>query len=188
MIFTGKTAIAWGGAAVCLLLVAWLYLRLAEVPPPTNSESNDIEFVVDGALRRTWTVAELMAGRFDWESPKEQVYPVVPVSFVVYEESGLPRASVASVKLISHKGELEFAGENLALVDELLLKLDIARSGTWALVSRSRDAERRLAALLGTTRFKKVIRIEVSLRRDPRAFRPADPEWTLALGRVSHEH
>ncbi len=166
------------GFLVCVALI------LACGPAPdaskpgerANDESNDIRIVVDGSLKKTWSVSELMRGRFDWESPKKKISPAVPVSFVLFsEEGGLAKDAIRGVSIAGRKGRLDLAGDSLPLLEKLLLRLDLKRGGAWQLVGRDLDAERRIASLTGKRHLERIDRIEISMGDDMAAALSAVP-------------
>ncbi|MFQ5458909.1 MAG: hypothetical protein ACE5FC_10740, partial [Myxococcota bacterium] len=136
-------------------------------PEQANDESNEIQLIVDGTLKKTWSVSELMRGRFDWESPNRKVSPAVPVSYVLFsEKGGLEEGSVSGITIAGHKGRVDLSGDTLPLLDNLLLRLDLKRGGAWQLVGRDLDADRRLETLAGDRHLERIQRIEVLLGPD----------------------
>jgi len=137
--------------------------QLSEAPKESRQE-NSIQLVVDGVPRKTWTVGELMAAKFDWVSPKKKVSPAVPLTLILHDpSSGVPAGSVASVRVRSGKsGSLEFKGPALSRLNDLILKVDVDKGGQWKLVPKDRNAEETLKRILGQRAVvARVFRIEV---------------------------
>ena len=117
--------------------------QLSEARKESRRKENNIQLVVDGIPRKTWTVGELMAAKFDWESPKKKVSPAVPLTLILYDpSSGVPEGSVVSVRVGGWKGGgVQFIGPALSHLNELLLKVDVDKGGAWKLVCRDRKCD-----------------------------------------------
>jgi hypothetical protein len=167
--FRGKRARRWSAWAFVLPLIVFAAAaRAASADTPDSDESgksdrsNDISVLVDGQLRHTWSVGELMKGRFDWKTSNRRFHPAVPLVFVIdAPESGVARAAIREVRIHGKDAELTLRGADLALLDALLFKLNIGRSGTWDLAARDETSERRVHALLGEIRLRRLDRIEI---------------------------
>jgi len=133
-------------------------------PHADHEETNSIEVVVDGKARKTWTVGELMRGRFDWLSPNGTFFPAVPVTFaLVSPPLEIDLESIAAIRFRSQKTAVELAEGDLDLLQDLLFKVDLERGGTWQLVGRDEMAEERLIDITGIDRLRRVLVIEVEL-------------------------
>jgi len=145
---------------------AWPQLSEAR-KEKSRREDNSIQLVVDGVPRKTWTVGELMAVKFDFVSPKGKVSPSVPLTRVLHDPlSGVPAESVASVRVVSGKNgapsSFVFKGPALSHLNDLILKVDVDKGGQWKLVCRDRKAEGTFNRILGRrVVLNRVSRIEV---------------------------
>lgn len=124
----------------------WPQLSEARKDKEKGREDNSIHLVVDGVPRKTWTVGELMAAKFDWVSPKKKVSPAVPLTLILHDPlSGVPAESVASVRIVTGKNgapnDFVFKGPALSLLNDLILKVDVDKGGQWKLVGRDRKAQ-----------------------------------------------
>jgi len=127
-------------------------------------KENSIQLVVDGVPRKTWTVGELMAAKFDWVSPKGKVSPAVPLTLILHDPaSGVAAESLAAVRVVTGKGHgVDLKGPALAHLNDLLLKVDVDKGGQWKLVSRDLKAEAIFGRILGKrVALAPVSRIEV---------------------------
>lgn len=136
------------------------------------SAANSIEIVVNGALKKTWTVDELMRGRFDWLSSKGKFSPAVPLTYALAsKEIGVAENSITELRVLSKKDQLRFTGESLALIKDLILVVDIDKAGNWKLALRTKEAEERLKSLFNAQRIslEGVRRLEVVTAQAPGA-------------------
>jgi hypothetical protein len=141
---------------------AWPQLSEAR-KEKSRREDNSIQLVVDGVPRKTWTVGELMAAKFDWASPKGKVSPAVPLTLILHDpSSGVPAGSVASVRVVSGKNgapsAYDFKGPALSHLNDLILKVDVDKGGQWKLVCRDQESEDTFRRILG----KRVVLARVS--------------------------
>jgi hypothetical protein len=135
-------------------------------------QSNSIQVLVNGVLKKTWTVDELMGGRFDWLSPKGKFSPAVPLTYALAaKEIAVAENSIIELRVLGKKDKLRFTGESLALVKDLILVVDIDKGGNWKLASRTKEAEKSLNSLLKAERIslEGVRRIEVVTAPAPAA-------------------
>lgn len=130
---------------------------------PGGGETNEIEIVVDGTTSDVWSIQELMKMRFDWVSPKDQIYPAVRVSDLLSRAGVDPTSEpLAEIRLIGGQDEIVLQGDKTALANRLLLKLDLNRGGTWQLVGEDAETEGLIPQIQPPNHVRRMVRIEAS--------------------------
>jgi len=145
----------------------WPQLSEARKDKEKGREDNSIHLIVDGVPRKTWTVGELMAHKFDFVSRKGRVSPAVPLTLILHDPlSGVPAESVVSVRVVTGKNgapnDFVFKGPALSHLNDVVLKVDVDKGGQWKAWGKDQKAQATLDRIFGR-RFvlNRVSRIEV---------------------------
>jgi len=160
---------SWKSQLVSSLLLGGLLLTAVALQAEgARGDSNEIELRIDGKLSRNWTVTELMKGRFDWESPKGQIYPAVPLSYLLGSgDEAIDRKEIRMLRVVGRNQKFEIDAAHLPPLEDLLLRLDVARGGSWQLTARTEAARAMLEALGQERRIRRVWRLEITTRAEP---------------------
>lgn len=151
-----------------LYVVALVAVLAAGCPGATVEDEapNAVEIVVDGGPPQVWSIQELMDLRFDWVSPKQQIYPAVRIADLL-DRSGLEeRDRVSRIRFSGGQDEVVLRGDRVELADRLLLKLDLNRGGVWQLVAEDAATEELVTELQPPRHVRRLTRIEI-LRASP---------------------
>ena len=90
--------------------------------------------------------------------------PAIPLSKILFKDTGLSADQVQMVFLIGIKKIVVLRGNDLAYLDRLVLKSGLDKAGQphpWALAPKDDEAYRAVAAHMGSPRKKEIYRIDI---------------------------
>jgi hypothetical protein len=142
-------SVAWAGSWLVAIAMAAVPLLLAGSTSAQRKAvvSEDIEVLVDGQVRRTWSGAELAAKQYAWRNLKGASRQVVDLTEAVpFDALGVPRDRLLALT-IRGQGRLELRGEALEHLADLVLEIEADKGGAWKLIAKSAEADKTVAKL-----------------------------------------